>query len=367
MPILFRGAFRIFFLLAGTAAAITLPLWLAALAGHGLPGIDLFWHSHELVFGMVGAVFAGFFLTAVPKWTQTTPLPPPALAALGALWLLCRGLGLGLTGPWAAVDALFFVVLAAIIGVPIFRRRSKRNYLFPGLVLAMAAADIVGHMAPAWTLLATRAAVFAAVAVVVIFGGRITPMFTRNALGLPVRGRSWVDLAAIGCVLALVPLALLPQQTHLTAGVAALGAVLAALRLRGWQGWAARGRPLLWVLHLGQLWVPIALALWAMSALEPTRLPPSTALHAATVGVLGTNMLAMVSRVSLGHTGRPLRAHPAMTVAFVAMVMAGAVRVAVPGAMWALHASGALWTLAWVLFLMVYTPILFKPRVGGTH
>ena len=219
--------------------------------------------------------------------------------------------------------------------------------------------------------MAARAAAFAAMAIVVIFGGRITPLFTRNALRgrATVRERGRLDDAAVACALALVPLALWPEARAPTAIVAGLGAALNALRMRGWATRHTLDNPLLWVLHAGYAWAAVAMALWALAAARPDWILPSTALHAVTAGVLGTYTLGMMSRVTLGHTGRPLRAPRPMAAGYAAVLLAGAVRVAgpalAPGAAWPLHASGTLWTLAFVLFLVAYAPWLTAPRADG--
>jgi len=365
MTLLSSEGFRPFFLLAGLAAALLIPLWLVALAGHAPPGIDLYWHAHEMVFGYISAVLGGFFLTAVPKWTRSETIAGLPLMGLVGLWLLGRVARALLPGPAAAIDALFLLALALAIGVPIVRARSTRNALFPLLLLAMGAADIVGHFAPELLLPLTRAAALSALAIVVIFGGRITPLFTRNALGDPdaIRPRGWIDDAAITAVLMLIPLALVPVSGWLTAAVAGAGAALNLLRMRGWASLRTLGEPLLWILHAGYLWVALALAAWAVSAVQPGLVPPSAALHALTVGCLGTFTLGMMSRVSLGHTGRTLTAAPLVTAAYVAVLLAGLIRPLAAVAPWALHASGALWAAAFVLFLLVYIPILTRPRV----
>jgi len=365
-------AFRPFFLLAGLTAVALLPTWLLTLSGDGPPGIDLQWHAHELLFGFLGAVFAGFFLTAVPRWTGRPHVHGLALAALVALWGAARVSRALVVGSVGAVDALFLVVLAGAIAAPIVRDRSRRNAWFPLLLLAMAGADATIHLAPQHTLIAQRLAVLCALAVVTIFGGRITPLFTRGALRREgkdgVRERSWLDDAAIVSVLALVPLAVVDGAEPLVAGVAAVGAVLNALRMRGWRTQHTIRSPIVWILHAGYAWIPVSLALWAAAAVRPGL--TSAAVHAMTAGVLGTYTLAMMSRVTLGHTGRPLQVHPAMVLSYACVLGAGLVRVGAPilmgfTPMWAINTAGVLWTAAFAIFVVVYTPILTQPGVDA--
>jgi uncharacterized protein involved in response to NO len=378
MPTLFATAFRPFFILAGAAAALLLPIWLAALSGHGPAFAHLGWHAHELIYGFAAAVLAGFFLTAVPKWTGRPRHVGGALIGLVLIWLSGRVIQLVpdlAPSALGALDSLFLFALAAAIGVPIFRTASTRNLLFPVLVAGLAAADVVGHVWPEWATHANRGAVFAVVGIIVIFGGRITPMFTRNALRgvAEVRARTRLDDAAITSVILAGPLAVLPPDTipHQGTLIAVVGGTAAALNLLRMRGWATRhtgAKPLLWILHVGYAWVPVALGCWALSAARPDLLRPSTALHAATAGVLGTYTLGMMSRVSLGHTARPLVAPKALAIGFVAITLAALLRVVGPlltTSPAVLHAAGGLWTLAFALYTVVYTPWLLKPRLDG--
>lgn len=364
---LLASGFRPFFLLAGLAAVSLLPIWLAALSGAEL-GVDVHWHSHELLLGFAGALLTGFFLTAVPKWTGSTPVTGAPLGALVGLWLVAR---VGrLAWPSLPLDALFLSLVALQIAFVILRSRSVRNGWFPLLLLCLAGADVVLHIRPEHALVAERVAAFSVVAVIVVFGGRITPLFSRGALkGLAtVREPNLVDRLAVASALLLVPLAVWPEPA-LVVAVAGLGALLHAARMVGWGGSAALGKPILLVLHVGYAWVAVAMALWAVAAWRPDLVYPATALHALTVGVLGTFSLGMMSRVTLGHTGRPLRVGRLMALAYAAMVLAGLLRVfgalSPSRPLWVLHASGSLWVLAFGIFLLRFAPRLLAPRVDG--
>jgi uncharacterized protein involved in response to NO len=378
--------FRPLFLAAAVFVPLHVGAWLGILAGVWPAPAWLaapFWHAHEMLFGVVAAAIAGFLLTAVPVWTASRPPAPSSLAALFALWLAGR-LAMGGVG-WlpaflpAALDLAFLLVLAAFVGVRVLRARQRRNAGFPLLLLALAAANALVHLEALGLARETartglRAGVWWITLLVVLVGGRITPSFTANALrraGDPARvvTRPWVERLVVPCVLVVLVLDLALSRSPVTGAAAGVAGAVLALRLAGWQTRRTLRDPLLWSLHLGQAWLPVALFALAASNLLDT--PPWTsALHALTTGAVGTMLLAVMTRVPLGHTGRPLRAPPAAVLAY-ALVSAGAVgRSAGPAlapdhALPVLLASGALWAIAFAVYAVGYAPILLGPRVGG--
>ena len=139
-----------------------------------------------------------------------------------------------------------------------------------------------------------------------------------------------------------------------------------AVRLARWRGLSATSEPLLWVLHLGYLWLPIGLALLAISMHSPA-VPQGVALHALTAGAMATMILAMMTRATLGHTGRPLTASRATAAIYILVTVAVAARLASgladDGGSLLLHASAAAWIAAFALFVMSYGPMLLRPRL----
>lgn len=369
--------FRPFFLLAALMAAVWLPLWLHVFLSQSRLALavePLAWHAHEMAFGFAGAVLAGFLLTAVRNWTRlTTPTRGP-LAALALLWCLGRVAmlaGRALPSPLVAIiDIAFLPALALAVGLPIARARNRRNYAVPLLLLALTGINTAFHAGESGL---SRNALIAAVEVLAVFlvfvGGRVIPFFTRNALpDVRVVSRAWLDWTALGTTLA-VPVAQLASLGLATDVLALLAAAANLLRLLGWKPLSTRGKPILWVLHVGYAWLAIGFAMLGLGRWIPA-IGGSAPLHALTVGALGTLILGMIARVGLGHTGRPLVVSRAMTVAFVMLTLAALLRVIVPLAVPdattpALIASGALWALAFLLYLIVYWPILSRPRVDG--
>lgn len=386
VPALWSYGFRPFFLLGAAWAIAALAIVLAALAFGAWPAEAPplgRWHGHEMLFGFVAAAVAGFLLTAVPTWTGTPPVRGAPLAALAVLWLAGRAVmlpWLGLhDGAWALVDAAFFPALALAVGVPLVRTRNRRNLPFIAMLLVLASADLVFvaglagwlEAAPFDPLLLVVNLVVLMIAVV---GGRIVPLFTRNALlargvDVAVTPLPWLDSAALAAVVAVLVGDLVAPNGAAAGWLAALAAVLHVVRLGRWHGHATVSMPIVWVLHAGYAWLPIAFALkalWLLGA-APWAL---NWLHAFTAGAFGTMVLGVMTRVALGHTGRPLVVAKPIAYAYVLVIVGAALRIAAPVALPKFHvefvaASLLAWTGAFAIFLAVYVPILVAPRADA--
>ena len=385
VALLGRG-FRPFFALAALQVCVSVPLWLASFAGLAPAPLWLspsLWHAHELVFGFAAAAAAGFLLTAAPTWTQSRAPSGAPLAALALLWLAGR-LALALAGSLplglvALVDVAFLPALAFTIGRPIVAARQTRNYGFPIVLSALALANVGAHLdalgiAPGAAALCLHASVDLAIVLIVVVGGRITPSFTANAfrrdgIAAVVRIRPWVDRIAIAAVVGVALANLLVPRTAASGALALVAALAVAARLSGWQTRHTLRDPLLWSLHLGYAWVAIGLGAVALADLAGV-IPWSVGLHAETTGAIGTMVLAVMTRVALGHTGRPLVAPRAATAAYL-LVSAGALARTAGALVFpdpylrVIVIAGLLWAGAYAVFLAHYVPILLRPRVDG--
>lgn len=372
--------FRPFYLLAAAFAVFAMLVWLLALsgqlAGHwALPMAPVWWHAHEMLFGFAAAVIVGFLFTASRNWTgQETPTGPP-LAGLAFIWLIGR-LYMAFDGGVVAalIDSAFLPLAAAAIARVLWRAGSRRNYFLVGILCLLAGANIAFHLARLGILvLDPLMALHFALAVTVVLettiGGRVIPSFTASAL-MGVRqwqGQTW-NLAAIAITgIALLGWAVLPNVPWLAA-ISLLAVGLQARRCMGWNPWATRHAPLLWILHLAHLWIPVGLALLAMTQLG--WLPRSAGVHALTIGATGGLIIGMITRTALGHTGRSLRVGRVETLAYALVQLAAVVRVlsvaAIPVAsIGGIHLAGALWMLAFLLYLGRYGPWLIRPRIDG--
>jgi uncharacterized protein involved in response to NO len=369
--------FRLFYLLAGAFAALSVGLWAAQLSGR-LPAAHVLeashWHAHEMLFGYVFAVITGFLFTAVRNWTQ---LPTPAgapLALLAVVWVSGRVLALTPWREWAvATDTLFALGVAVGIGRPLLGARNARNFFFVFLVLALGAANLVFYSAllgdvpfsPAQALAVGLDLVLFIIAVV---AGRVVPMFTNNALpGAGARRSRAIEIAALGSVLALL-LADLFGHAQIAAAVAAAGALAHGARLVLWSPLGTRRNPLLWILHASYAWIVVHLALRGAAGFE--WIAPGLATHALSIGAIGGMTMGMMTRTALGHTGRPLAAGRAETASYALIQLAAAARVLLPIAWPAAYLaasviSGVLWSIAFAIFTAAYWPILTRPRVDG--
>jgi uncharacterized protein involved in response to NO len=383
---LWGRAFRPFFLGLAIHGVLAIPWWTLVWLGL-LPApswlIPMWWHGHEMLFGFVAAAIAGFLLTASPVWTGGPALTGRPLAALVALWGLGRVTlaAAGVLPAWvvAAVDLAFLPAVAIAVVRTLWGSGQVRNYAVVGILVALAAANAVMH-AEAVGLVsgvagrALRLAVDLVIVLILVIGGRITPAFTQSALrsrGLErsVRSWPWIGALAIGSAGALAVATATLGRTQLTGLLAALAGLAAAARMSGWQTWYVRCDPLLWSLHAGAAWVAVGLMLVGASDLG-AEVPAAAGLHALTAGAMGSMILAVMTRVGLGHTGRPL-ALPRDIVWSYALVHVAAVgRVVAPfvsgeGQRALLLASGLAWAGAFGLFVLRYWPILTTPRPDG--
>jgi uncharacterized protein involved in response to NO len=377
-PFLSYG-FRPFFLFAAIYAALAVPLWLWVYGGGGTPFSTfdpLAWHAHEMIFGYLGAVMAGFVLTAVPNWTGRLPLSGAPLAALVGLWIVGRGAMFVHAEPisTAILDLAMPATLAVAVWREILAGRNFGNAPIALFLTLFAAANLLDHaagLAPSLHGLGIRLALAVAALMIALVGGRVTPSFTRNWMArvglspLPA-STDHLDRLALGVTaIALVGWIVAPEAPAVGTGLLLAGVLLFA-RLMRWRSYLALREPIVLVLHLGYLWLAVALLLLGLGIVAPSIVPAGSAVHALTAGAVGTMTLGVMTRASRGHTGRPIVADGA-TVAIYTLVTLGAVlRVAAPffdaGYLPALVAGGVLWSAAFALFALAYAPMLLTRR-----
>jgi len=379
--------FRPFFLLAGVDALFNMTLWLTVYFVPDLWPNDVlasvYWHAHEMLFGFVGAAIGGFLLTAVPGWTGRQPYAGWPLGVLVAIWLAGRIAML----PWcnipplvaAVVDLAFFPALMIALAPPLLRARKLRNLGFVPVLLALFLADLAFHLGnvgvlPDAELAALNIAVDIVLLLVTVIGGRIIPGFTRNGLvrhgvHLDITAQPLIDAAAIGALIAMLFVDIAAPQTGTSGIVALIAAVFQAFRLSRWHGHRSFREPLVWVLHAGYAWLVLGLllkGLWIVAGASVA----ANWIHAFTVGAFATMILAVMTRASLGHTGRALIAPPAAIGAYVFITLAAVLRVFGPWCMpnhytITIALAGTFWIAAFGLFVMSYGKILTTSRADG--
>ncbi len=375
---LWNLGFRPLYLLAGLFATLSVPVWIAQYAGwlgaHAVVAGPL-WHAHEMLFGYALAVIVGFLFTAGRNWANQ-PTPSGAmLAAIAALWVAARVLVLT---PYAlaaaAADTAFALAAAVALAVPFVRSGNRRNYFFVALLIGMGVVNLAFHLGMAGLLdLPVQRGVQGGLDIVlfimVVMGGRVIPMFTMNGIpGVFSARLPWLERLAPGSILALLAADILGAPEMVIGPIAAVAAAAHALRLGLWRPWKTLRKPIVWILHLAYAWIVLALALRALAAYE--LVPAGIAAHALTVGAIGGLTLGMMTRTSLGHTGRPLQTGHAELVCYIAIQFAALTRVFLPLAfpsfsLQAIIGSGLLWSLAFGVFTVSYWPILSRPRLDG--
>lgn len=374
-PALFSYGFRPFFLFGAVWAAVSVVLWLLVLTGTlPLPShlTPVEWHVHELLYGYIPAIVAGFLLTAVPNWTGRLPVVGMRLAVLFAIWT--AGRIILLVSEWTgaavavAVDLSFLAVLCAAVAREIISGKNARNLKVLVIVGLLFAGNLTFHLEtlsgdPEY---GTRMGIAATLFLIILIGGRIIPSFTRNWLARQAPGRlpepfDRFDLAVMGVSgLALLTWIGLPDHVF-TAVVMALAAFANLARLARWAGERTVSEPLVWILHLAYLFVPLGFALQALAIIVPDTIPTTAALHAWTAGAMATMTLAVMTRASLGHTGQTLKAGLATTAIYGAILVAALLRIlaafdSAPEAV--LHIAATAWLLAFGGFAIVYGRML---------
>ncbi len=380
-PMLLSCGFRPFFLAAAIWAAIALVIWITMLTmGLTLPTRfdPLDWHIHEMLFGFVPAAVAGFLLTAISQWTGRRPVSGGLLGLLVGLWLLGRidALACDVVPVWLAIaaDIAFPFALALIAAREIIGARNRRNYgmIAPVIVLGIAQLmmDLGAIGGVGWlTGYGWRLGLVVTLVLISVVGGRIVPAFTRNWLAsrgesrLP-RPAGLLDRISLGVLHAALLVWVFFPAAHAT-GVALLAAAALNLwRLLRWRGAATRSETLLLVLHVGFAWLVLGVAALGFATLDAA-FPWDAAIHSLTVGAAGTMILAVMTRVSRGHTGRALSADGPTILIYALIILAACARIAAAlagEAIGLLILAAALWVAAFGLFAMRYAPLLLRPR-----
>ncbi|WP_128515298.1 NnrS family protein [Tabrizicola thermarum] len=380
-PAILTYGFRPFFFGASVWAALAMALWLAMLAGRvALPTAfdPVSWHAHEFLFGYLGAVVAGFLLTAVPNWTGRLPITGWRLGGLALLWLAGRlavAVSADQPAAAAAVDLAFPLVLAAAIGREIVAGRNWRNLIVLAMLAVFALGNGLFHWEaargdPAAQGFGLRLGLSAGVMMIAVIGGRIVPSFTRNWLvrrepgRLPIPPMQGFDKVALLILLAALLLwVALPLWTG-TGALLALSGALHAIRLARWAGHRTVAEPLVTVLHAGYAFLPLGALALAAEILGVGPFGMAAAQHLWMGGAIGLMTLAVMTRATLGHTGQDLHAGAGTVAIYLALVVAVLARAAAgiwpeAGAL-PYDIAGLAWTCAFGGYALVYGRLLLR-------
>jgi uncharacterized protein involved in response to NO len=383
-PALFSFGFRPFFLFGPVWVFVAMLLWLAALAG----AIELptrfdavSWHAHEFLFGYLGAVLAGFVLTAVPNWTGRLPMVGWRLAALFGLWVAGRiavmvsaGLPLAVA---PLVDLAFPLTLAAVILREIIAGKNWHNLTVLALLAVFSAANALFHLEAlnggfAAQGIGLRLGVATAIMMIAVIGGRIIPSFTRNWLARenrqarPAPPMQRLDRLVLVLSLPGLLLWVVWPFAQITAMALIVLGALHLLRLARWQGHHTRGEPLVWVLHVSYGFIPMGAFALGLDQLLGNPVTAG-AQHLWMSGAIGAMTLAVMTRATLGHTGRVLVAGRATLAIYLCLFGSVAARFFTSVNPDLSYLSGLLWLAAFAGFALIYGPMLLRPRPGKTR
>jgi uncharacterized protein involved in response to NO len=381
---LFSIGFRPFFLLAGMQAVVSVILWVLIYSGiitlNTVWQSPVFWHGHEMIFGFTVAVIAGFLLTAIPNWTGTRPIEGVKLILLVCLWLAGRtAMNTSLFSPMATavIDSAFLPVLICMLAPVLIRAKMIANMAFLIILGLLATFNILIHLSvlnmveiDVTNLL--FCVIHLVIFIIAVISGRVIPFFTQNGLALngirvEVVSQPIIDKIALGLTL-LLPVVGFFQNFEGTifAVLAFSAAIIHAVRLSRWHGLKTTGIPILWILHLGYSWLIIGLFLEGLHAFSYL-LSIHIAMHAFTIGAIGTMILGMITRVGLGHTGREIKAPKSIVMAYFILQSAVVLRMLGGTFFENLYVefiviSGVLWAVAFTMFTVIYLSILISKR-----
>lgn len=377
MPLL-RLGFRPFYIGAALLAALIVPLWVAIFLG-GISWLPtpppLLWHAHEMLFGFAIAVIVGFLLTAGKAWTGLPTPRGPALGVLVLLWLAARIAALVAPYPvFAVLDLALLPTVGVIFLRLLLRSRNMRNVPLAVILLLLSAVNLVFHLSAGGVIgLAPMQSLYAGLALIMmiecVMAGRVVPAFTASATpGLQLTALPWLERATLAATAAGLILWVSGWQSGVTMAALALASTLNLYRQLRWQPLITRDRPILWILHLSYLWLPIGLALLALAQVGVVTV--SAGVHALAVGTTGGLIIGMMTRTARGHTGRPLKVGAAEVLAYVLVMGAAVLRVLLPLLaptlyVYALVAAAAAWSVAFLIYLGLYTQWLMSTRLDG--
>lgn len=377
-PVL-RLGFRPFFLLGAIYAPLSIVLWIWMLQT-GQPAAlkvpALWWHVHEMLFGFAMAIVVGFVLTAVQNWTGINGTKSHRLAGLVALWIAPRILLWTPVPLWvtASIEALFIACAAYEVGSRVIKAKGWRNLFFVPLFLLAIGANFASYatikgLPPFPSSAVWQAMLWWFTLLLSVMGGRVIPFFTARRFNFDkAKPLVWLDAAANFPLVALFLLSFFPMTfAQLGSGLMLLAGAAHLVRVMRWQPWRTLSEPLVWSLHATYLCIPLSLIL--RGALSDP-FASHNMVHLFAIGALGGVILAMITRVTMGHTGRAIYQGPNMSVAFMAIVLAALVRSV--GVTWLpsywmelITLSGGLWVLAFALYLAQFGKMLVQPRVDG--
>ncbi|PCH93518.1 MAG: short-chain dehydrogenase [Rhodobacteraceae bacterium] len=375
---LFSYGFRLFFLLSLLYGAMIIPVWIAFFQGiwtyqGGFGLVD--WHIHEILYGYISAVICGFLFTAIPNWTGRDPVRGMPLVLLGAIWIAGRLAMSGLIAlpPIAVmvIDCLFLAVVCIMVIREIIAGKNWRNLMIVIPVAVFWLANLWFHLEVLFqgqAYYGRRLGFSVVIFLIVVIGGRIIPVFTRNWLTKqkhekrPVEFNRFDKVCLLGTLIALASWVAAPDAV-VPRAFFGIVAALHVIRASRWAGIYTLKSPLVWILHLSYGFIPLGFGVMAFGA-------QTAGLHVLGIGAMGGMTVAVMMRASMGHTGRALKMHPLLLAGFICVVLAMIMRSALPyaqfGAVSGMVLAACLWSLGLLLILIQIAPWLWSKKPETT-
>ncbi|EPG72406.1 NnrS protein [Leptospira fainei serovar Hurstbridge str. BUT 6] len=376
-------SFRPFFLGTALHAMLAILIWIFFQFSNFSPPymtVSIQFHIYEMVFGFARAAILGFLFTAAQNWTKTVLLKEKSLIALFLLWLVGRFGFLSnsyLSSIAFSADVLCDILALYYLLPALLKKGQEHNRIIAFIygvfcLLHVSTVFSVINLIPSYlSLHLIHISIFVILFIIIIIAGRIIPFFTSVAIpaSFPQKfPKLEQTLQYFGVLLLFEEFFLfwVPKWLPLSGGLCFIYAVLNAVRWLYWKPWKSARTPILLILHLGYFWIVIGLLVYSSSRFGLVSSSP--AYHVLTTGAIGVFIYGMITRVSLGHTGRPIHATKLTILGYVFINLTVLVRGFLPifgHNREAYILSALFWILSFLIFSLQYTNILIQPRMDA--
>jgi len=381
---IFESAYRPFFILATVSSLFYMTLWTAFYTFKIRLNFEnispTMWHAHEMLFGYTIAVIAGFLLTIEKYRFGAVISKKSALIILLILWILARvfiSLTLITDISWktgAVLDCLFILILTIRISYPVIRGKDREKTGLAAHLALITISNVIFYLGvlgllPDGQRWGVYSALFLVVSTILLMGRKMIPLFIRNGLEFQFEPRNWrvIDILSIFFFVSFFFSELFFAGGKLVSTISGILALIYSVRLYGWYSNRIWKKPMLWVLFVAYAWIVTGFGLKFLSLYF--NIPELPSLHSFTYGGIGIMTVGFMSRVILGHTGRNVFAPPKIVFWIFTVLLAGAiVRVFFPlidsgSYMLWIAISQILWILSFLIFAIVFLPMLWKPSI----
>lgn len=366
-------SFRPFFLLAALIATINPTLWASIYLGRfnlALNSDPLYWHGHEMLFGFTGALIAGFLFTASAHWTNTRPYQGKALLLLVAMWIVER-MSFFLPVPKEIYFLLSNIFLPTVLVFAVNKLKNHRKQLIPfsAILTGMTLSKLIYSFGNTyefyeWESFGKMMGVGILRILILLIAGRVLPFFTMKKIGdVQIDVPKFIQILSIATLLPLV-FKDCPPVFYFFAFIVNFS------RQIFWRPWLSFKIPILFVLNLGVFLINVELFIEWFNSFNDSFSFAQSALHLFLAGGLGVVAIGIMTRVSLGHTGRNIHANNWTLVAYSFILIGAMIRFVIPvlfpeNFLSSIHFASGFWTSGFLIFLIVYGKILWTKRVDA--